>query len=218
MSEPFIGEIKLVPYDFAPRGWLFCYGQVLQISQYSTLFALLGDRYGGDGRSTFALPDLRGRVPMSSGQGPGLLYRELGERGGMEYVPLVKEQIPAHTHDATAVAKAVVDQGSGGSGGGTTTGNLKVHNGTGNTNDPTQAKSIAAKAGSFKILSTNDATDTISGAVTGIQSGGSSDISVKVSVDVATDNTGGGQPHTNLQPFTVLNYIIAIEGLFPSRN
>ena len=218
MSEPFIGEIKLAPYNFAPRGWMFCHGQLLEISEYPSLYSLLGTRYGGDGYRTFGVPDLRGRVAMSAGRGPGLSTYLLGQRGGYEQVPLVEEEIPTHNHDATAVAKAVVDQGSGGSGGGTTTGNLKVHNGTGNTNDPTQAKSIAAKAGSFKILSTNDATDTISGAVTGIQSGGSSDISVKVSVDVATDYTGEGEPHTNLQPFTVLNYIIAIEGLFPSRN
>ena len=82
MSEPFIGMITLFPYNFAPRGWAFCNGQLLPIAQNTALFSLLGTTYGGDGQTTFALPDLRGRVPMSSGQGPGLSNRDLGELAG----------------------------------------------------------------------------------------------------------------------------------------
>jgi microcystin-dependent protein len=98
VSEPFIGEIRLFPYDFAPRGWAFCNGQLLSISQNTALFALLGTTYGGDGRVTFALPDLRGRVAVSSGEGPGLSAYELGGAGGVESVTLSEAELPAHTH------------------------------------------------------------------------------------------------------------------------
>jgi microcystin-dependent protein len=98
MSDPFIGEIRLFPYDFAPRGWAFCNGQVLSISQNTALFALIGTIYGGDGRTTFALPDLRGRVAVSSGQGPGLSSYALGEGGGEEKVSLAEDQMPSHQH------------------------------------------------------------------------------------------------------------------------
>ncbi len=109
MSEPFIGEIRLFPYDFAPRGWAFCHGQLLSISQNTTLFALLGTTYGGDGRVTFALPDLRGRVAVSSGEGPGLSAYELGGVGGVESVTLTEAELPAHTHQVS------VNGASGGS-------------------------------------------------------------------------------------------------------
>jgi microcystin-dependent protein len=98
MTDPFIGEIRLFPYNFAPRGWAFCNGQVLSISQNTALFALIGTIYGGDGRTTFALPDLRGRVAVSSGQGPGLSTYDLGEVGGEESVSLTESQMPSHHH------------------------------------------------------------------------------------------------------------------------
>jgi microcystin-dependent protein len=108
MSEPFIGEIRLFPYDFAPRGWAFCHGQLLSIAQNTTLFALLGTTYGGDGRSTFALPDLRGRVAVSSGEGPGLSAYELGGVGGVESVTLTEGEMPAHTHQVSVNGRASV--------------------------------------------------------------------------------------------------------------
>ena len=98
MTDPFLGEIRLFPYTFAPRGWALCHGQVLSISQNTALFALIGTIYGGDGRTTFALPDLRGRVPVSSGQGPGLSAYEVGQVGGEESVDLTEAEIPAHSH------------------------------------------------------------------------------------------------------------------------
>jgi microcystin-dependent protein len=98
MSDPFIGEIRLFPFDFAPRGWAWCHGQLLPISQHTALFALIGTIYGGDGRTTFALPDLRGRVAVSAGQGPGLDAYDLGEPGGSESVSLDESQLAAHTH------------------------------------------------------------------------------------------------------------------------
>jgi microcystin-dependent protein len=99
MSDPFLGEIRLFPYTFAPRGWALCHGQILSISQNTALFALIGTIYGGDGQTTFALPDLRGRVVVSSGQGPGLSAYDVGETGGRESVSLAESQMPAHTHD-----------------------------------------------------------------------------------------------------------------------
>ena len=97
-SEPYIGEITLYPYNFAPRNWAFCNGQILSIAQNNALFSLLGDTYGGDGQTTFALPDLRGRVAISAGQGPGLTYRSIGEAVGTETVTLTMQNLPIHTH------------------------------------------------------------------------------------------------------------------------
>src|SRR3954453_18765030 len=102
MSEPFIGEIKLFAGNFAPRGYALCNGQLLAISQNPALFSILGTTYGGNGQTTFGLPDLRGRVPMHAGQGPGLTPRSLGEQSGTETVTLLSTQMPAHSHSLTA--------------------------------------------------------------------------------------------------------------------
>lgn len=102
MSEPFIGEIRLFGGNFAPRGWAFCNGQLLPVSQNTALFSVLGTTYGGDGRTTFALPDLQGRAPMHQGQGPGLTPRTIGEKDGASSVTLQSNQMPAHTHQAMA--------------------------------------------------------------------------------------------------------------------
>ena len=98
MADPFVAEIRIFPFSFAPRGWAFCHGQLLPISQNTALFALLGTTYGGDGRSTFALPDLQGRAPMHPGAGVGLSQHQLGDRGGRETVALLESEIPAHSH------------------------------------------------------------------------------------------------------------------------
>jgi len=102
MSEPFIGQIRMFAGTFAPRGWAFCNGQLLQIAQNTALFALIGTTYGGDGRTTFALPNLQGAAPLHPGQGPGLTRRRLGEDGGQANVTLTEAEMPAHTHDAKA--------------------------------------------------------------------------------------------------------------------
>ena len=102
MSEPFIAEIRIFAGNFAPRGWAFCNGQLLPISQNTALFSLIGTTYGGDGRTTTALPNLEGRVPMHPGRGPGLTSRRLGQRGGSETVTLSEAQMPAHKHQAQA--------------------------------------------------------------------------------------------------------------------
>jgi len=98
MADPFVAEIRIFPFNFAPKGWAWCNGQLLPLSQNTALFSLLGTTYGGDGKSNFALPDLEGRAPMHPGQGPGLSLHDLGETGGSETVTLLESEIPAHAH------------------------------------------------------------------------------------------------------------------------
>ena len=102
MADPFVAEIRIFPFNFAPRGWAWCDGQLLPLSQNTALFSLLGTTYGGNGKSNFALPDLAGRAAMHPGQGPGLSLRDLGETGGSETVTLLESEIPSHTHNLTA--------------------------------------------------------------------------------------------------------------------
>jgi microcystin-dependent protein len=104
--EPILGQLMLVGFNFAPRGWAFCEGQLLSIAQHTALFALLGTTYGGDGRTTFALPDLRGRVPIGVGSGPGLSSRNWGQKAGTENVTLTEQQIPSHSHTLNASSVA----------------------------------------------------------------------------------------------------------------
>lgn len=169
MTEPFLGEIKLLPYNFAPRGWAFCQGQILPIAQNTALFSLLGTTYGGNGQTTFALPDLRGRVPLSSGQGPGLALHDLGEVGGTENVTLTAGQMPAHNHA------------------------LNVSN----------ANATASRPGGNRPSAGGSYTN----ASDGNQFAGN-----------AVSTSGSSQPHANMQPYLSLNYCIALEGIFPSRN
>lgn len=102
MADPFVAEIRIFPFNFAPRGWAWCDGQLLPLSQNTALFSLLGTTYGGNGKSNFALPDLQGRTPMHPGQGPGLSLHDLGETGGSETVTLLESEIPAHSHGMRA--------------------------------------------------------------------------------------------------------------------
>ncbi len=102
MADPFVAEIRIFPFNFAPKGWAWCNGQLLPISQNTALFSLLGTTYGGDGKSNFALPNLEGSAPMHPGQGPGLSLHDLGETGGSETVTLLESEIPAHSHSVGA--------------------------------------------------------------------------------------------------------------------
>lgn len=104
MADPFVAEIRIFPFNFAPKGWAWCDGQLMPISQNTALFSLLGTTYGGNGKSNFALPDLQGRAPMHPGQGPGLSLHDLGETGGSETVTLLESEIPAHSHVLRATA------------------------------------------------------------------------------------------------------------------
>lgn len=111
MADPFVAEIRIFPFNFAPTGWAFCNGQLLPISQNTALFSLVGTFYGGDGKSTFALPNLQGNAPMHQGDGPGLSSRSLGETGGSPSVTLIESELPAHNH----ALKATVEDGTQGS-------------------------------------------------------------------------------------------------------
>lgn len=169
MSDQFVGEIRAVGFNFAPSGWALCQGQLMPISQNTALFSLLGTFYGGDGKSTFALPDLRGNVAIGFGPGPGLTERFIGETGGSETVTLIGAELPAHNHLVRA------------------------------SSDP--ASSLAA-VGHYPAVS---ARSTYGG-------GGSA-----LAAD-AVASTGSGTPHNNMQPFGVINYIIALQGIFPPRS
>jgi microcystin-dependent protein len=180
-SEPFLAEIRIFAGNFAPAGFAKCDGQLLPISQNTAVFALIGTIYGGDGETTFALPDLRGRVAVHQGSGPGLQPIQIGERGGANNHTLTVQQMPSHTHTATAIAKA-----SGG---------------TGNTSDPTSARH--AKKNRTNIYDT----------------GAAADVEMKAdSVSVTVANTGNGQSFGIMQPFLGVNYIIALQGIFPSES
>ena len=170
MSEPFIAEIRIFAGNFAPRGWAFCNGELKPIAQNTALFSLLGTTYGGDGRTTFGLPNLQGRAPMHPGRGPGLTARRLGQQGGSETVTLTEAQMPSHNHTL---------RGTGSIG----TEPSPQNNFWGeNTRRPYGA-------------------------------GNSAQLSSQT-----INNSGGSQPHNNMQPFLVLNFIIALIGLYPSRN
>jgi len=175
MSEPFIAEIRIFAGNFAPRGWAFCDGQLLPVSQNTALFSLIGTTYGGDGRTTTALPDLQGRAPMHPGRGPGLTSRKLGEKIGSETVTLTEAQIPLHNHTASA------------------------NSSTANSGGPDNTKTLG-RSRSGDIYQTNTTANLI-------------DMSSQ-----AVSTTGGGQFHENNQPFLVMNFIIALQGLYPSRS
>jgi microcystin-dependent protein len=114
VADPFVAEIRIFPFTFPPKGWAFCNGQILPITQNTALFSLLGTTYGGDGKVTFALPDLRGRAAMQPEQGPGLTDRDLGEEGGTDHVTLLQSEIPVHTHAMQASQGDGLERGPGG--------------------------------------------------------------------------------------------------------
>lgn len=180
--DPILGQIMMVGFNFAPRGWAMCQGQLLSIAANSALFSLLGTTYGGDGRTTFALPDLRGRCAIGMGQGPGLSSRSQGEVIGQEQVTLLVGQMPSHTHT------------------------MLGNNTDGTTNDPSgnvMAKStVVTERGAEPIPAKG-----YSASVANVAMGSSS---------IQPD--GGSQPHNNMQPSLAMNYIIALQGIFPSRN
>lgn len=185
--DPFLAQIVMFGGNFAPRGWAFCDGQLLPIAQYQALFSLLGTNYGGDGRTTFALPDLRGRVPIhkGDGDGPGLSNYRLGQKGGVETVTLNTMEIPSHNH--TAVGKMQ----------------------TGPDVDLTD--NSAGHLLAHQARNGNDALDIYT-------SGAGSQYMKEEGVAVTVGNTGGNMPHENRQPFLTVNYIIALQGMFPSRS
>ena len=176
MADQFLGEIRIVPFDFAPNGWALCNGQVLSIAQNTALFSLLGTQFGGNGATTFALPNLQGSAPMSQGNGLGLTPRAMGETGGEPDVTLLLSQLPAHAHTPQAGAASTsgtpgptVTFGDGGRG-------------------KESAYAPAAQA-SAVLLNTQ-----------------------------AVGPAGGSLPHNNMSPYLTLNFVIALQGIFPPRS
>lgn len=150
MSQPYVGEIRLLAFSFDPAGWMECAGQLLPISENETLFTLIGTMYGGDGESTFALPDLRGRIPVHAGTGPGLSTYVLGELGGVEMVTLTQQQIPQHSHSPAATTAAATTTMPGPTlvPAAVAGDNFYVNTITGNTAAPMSAYAIAPAGGS----------------------------------------------------------------------
>lgn len=173
MSEPFLAEVRIVGFNFAPRGWAFCDGQILPINQNQSLYSLLGTTYGGDGRTTFALPDLRSRTPIHVGRSNGGGEHRLGQKSGEETHTLSAAEMPQHKHSVSA----------------STDNNTSA--------DPSGLSYSKARE---RTYATYDAAQAVAMAP-GI-----------------LPNVGGGQPHNNMQPYLTLNFCIALQGLFPSRN
>jgi microcystin-dependent protein len=166
MGTPYLGEIKLISWNFAPKGWAFCNGQLLPINQNQALFSILGTTYGGNGQTNFALPNLQGRVPVHMG-----LDVSLGESGGEINHTITLAEMAAHVHPINAVNTA-----------------------------PNQT---SPSAGYLSTLSSDNVYSPPGNAVGGL---------------IGTSTVGGSQPHNNLQPYLVLNFVIALVGIFPSRN
>lgn len=172
MSEPFLGEIMIVGFNFAPRGWAYCDGQLLPINQNQSLYSLLGTTYGGDGRTTFALPDLRSRVPVHVGD-----MISLGQKGGLETITLTVNEMAAHTHAARGTS-TTADKWTG-----------DTTRSFGTADDPTDPVYRSPEAAGLVNTHTNTILP-----------------------------VGGSQAHNNMQPYLTLGYVIALRGLFPSRN
>lgn len=179
MDSPFIGSVVLFAGNYAPRGWAFCQGQLLSIAQNTALFSILGTTYGGNGQTTFALPDLRGRVPVGQGAGPGLSPISLGEMYGTQTVQLTTQQMPQHNHFVQVAG--------------------------GNADTATSTNNFLATANA------NYGGDPVTiNTYNGVQSSTLNPASISF--------TGNSLPHDNNQPSLGLNYIIALEGIFPARN
>ncbi|HYG57718.1 MAG TPA: tail fiber protein [Symbiobacteriaceae bacterium] len=174
MADPFVAEIRIVGFNFAPRGWAFCDGQLMPISQNTALFSLLGTTYGGNGKSNFALPDLQGKAPMHPGQGPGLSLRDLGESAGTSTVTLLESEMPVHTHATNC-----------------------------SSGDPT-----ASRPNGMTWSKVDQGNPPAYGPLNN-----------PVTMHPwALGPTGGSLPHNNSQPYLTLNFIIALQGVFPPRS
>ncbi|WP_163407490.1 phage tail protein [Flavobacterium ajazii] len=183
-TEPFIGEIKILGFNFAPRGYATCQGQIISIAQNTALFALLGTNYGGNGQTTFGLPDLQGRVPIGQGQGGGLPNYTIGETSGATTATLLLSNLPQHIHTLNNVS-------------------VKIQASSANADE-------SVPEGNFPATTTTPSFSG-NGATQNVFTGGTT-------VSGTTDATGGNSPFSILNPYLTINYSIATEGIFPSRN
>lgn len=191
--EPFLGQVVMFGGNFAPRGWAYCDGQLLSINANQALFSILGTTYGGDGRTTFALPDLRGRTPIGPGHGPGLGSYKLGQRSGQEYTVLTQNNLPSHSHTADVSSLSFIPL-------------VNVNNAEHEEESPDQQFLAGAAAGTNIFANA----PTAGASLGGVQAG------VTGTMQIA--NQGGSQPTYLMQPWEAVHYIIAMQGLFPSRN
>ncbi len=194
-SDPYIGEISIFAGNFAPTGWAMCDGRVLPIVQYQALYSLIGTSYGGDGVNNFALPDLRGRSALGMGAGQSLSPRSLAQKGGQEKVGLGQNELPSHSHSAQSAVS------------GTVTGKLSGVSEAGSAS-VTKGAFIASHANAF--VRSGTAVEMNGGSIA-IDSS-----SLQVATTVAA--AGNGASHENMHPYIVLNYIIALEGIYPPRD
>lgn len=193
-QECFIGEVRMFAGNFAPRGWALAQGQLLPVAQNTALFSILGTTYGGDGRTTFALPDLRGRVAIGAGRGPGLTDRRIGQTGGAESTTLTAAQMPSHNHAAQTTSQ--------------TTTTLSASAAAANNTAP-NGHVLGATRRNAEIY----ASDSAPGAA---MAAGAAQSTTSSTTQIG--NTGGGQPFDALQPYAVLNHIICLQGTYPSRS
>lgn len=191
--EPFIGMICAFGFNFAPYSWATCSGQLVSISENTALFSLLGSNFGGDGRTTLGLPDLRGRVMIGMGQGPGLNPKVIGQKSGWETGILNETQMPAHTHNGTISGGSVTIKASAAAG----VSKTPVSRG---------GKNVLSSLANENLYGT--ATPDVPLNVGGGQMDGT----------ITTSTAGGGQPFNIMQPYTAINYCIALQGLYPPRN
>ncbi len=210
-SEPFIGEMNYVAFNYAPRDWAKCDGQLLQISQNQALFALLGNAYGGDGRTTFGLPDMRGRVPIHQGRGPGLSDFTMGSMGGQALTALSIDQMPQHTHQATANSTSISVVAPGA----TATSTLKAVNSDADQKNA-QGNSLANAKGLGQAYSTSAPNvDMNAGSI--VTTLGDVNVTTTTDTTVSVGATGASNQFSIMQPYTTVNCIIALEGIFPPR-
>jgi microcystin-dependent protein len=195
MNDEYLGVVKIFAGNFAPLNFVFCHGQLMSIAQNQALFSLLGTTYGGDGRTTFAVPDLRGAAPIGSGTGPGLTPRSAGQRLGTETTTLNIGNLPSHNHIITVSETAgTID--------------IPVNTEEGNEDESNPGAGFLANTGTENFVSE---------ATTGQKYGGQS-IPVNVAATATASNTGNGNYFNNMQPSSVVNYIICTQGLYPSRS
>jgi microcystin-dependent protein len=192
--EPFLGEIQMVAFPFAPVGFALCDGSLLQVSQYPALYSLIGVAYGGDGVQTFAIPDLRGRGPISVGAGPGLQPVHIGQKGGLEAVTLTADQLPSHTHTATVQPGAHAQQSCS-----TSLGTI-----------PSPAGAIPAEV--FDIES-----GAVVPAFAPPAAANQTMAPLPLTLNISVSATGGSKPVETRSPYLGVYYVIALEGVFPSR-
>ncbi len=196
--EPFIGQICLFGFNYAPQGWAKCEGQLLSISGNESLYSLLSTTYGGNGTTTFALPDLRGRVPIGEGQGSGLYLYQHAQKGGVDKAKLTIQQMPAHEHAVQTSSKATI------------TNTVGCKDGAGDTGTPigNYAAKIEKKKGVYFDAYSTDANATMHSSVS----------TVDVPINCTTGSNGGNEYHSNMQPFLAIGYCICVKGLYPSRD